>query len=455
MFGARGVQGLGQCLEFLVVSFYYPSTSSTELDVSEDSRDERVDEEDQLSPVGPESSKQQQPECEEFQDNLKFTPELLIESGKTTYRFRCPRPGVFQCLRTNLVFDMAQSAELLYSIVQWDESLLGSAGKMAAGPLFNITCSEDAAVSHLHLPHCETTDAGITEGHLSVAHIADDEMSILTPLKITDTHVVVSVPHFSVFGLVMDFVRWILKMPFNGQVLLFLGQPNPKTRRKNLYVLLLPSNIPLDPVSAQQRGSVNIHAPSKCKLIKDERYTIHCPQASKIQPAEAEFDLEFGPNYHPTFEIRLPTTTDEATLRIRDKNQSEVWIYDADLTGTRGTVTRRNVPAEDSSVVEDSVLAEDSVPAAHSSPAEKQQLEFRTQFIQRTSQPVLDQLLDKLLEDRVINDAEMQSIKIKAGEEKARELFDTVRNKGRESVSVLMNALREADPWLYSALRWS
>lgn len=53
---------------------------------------------------------------------------------------------------------MAQEAELLYRTVQWDESLLQSAGKMAAGLLFNIKSSEDAAVCQLHLPHCETKE---------------------------------------------------------------------------------------------------------------------------------------------------------------------------------------------------------------------------------------------------------------------------------------------------------
>lgn len=50
---------------------------------------------------------------------------------------------------------MDQEAELLYKIVQWNESLLQSAGKTPAGPLFSIQCGEDA-VSELHLPHCET-----------------------------------------------------------------------------------------------------------------------------------------------------------------------------------------------------------------------------------------------------------------------------------------------------------
>ncbi|KAL7373600.1 hypothetical protein ABVT39_010267 [Epinephelus coioides] len=130
------------------------STSKTNLDVSEDRREDSVDEEDQLCPDDPERLKQQQQQL----DTLSFTPELLTESGKTSYRFRCPGPGVFQCALTGLVFVMAQEAELLYNTVQWDEIVLQSAGKMAAGPLFEIKCSEEAAVCQLHLPHCEIMD---------------------------------------------------------------------------------------------------------------------------------------------------------------------------------------------------------------------------------------------------------------------------------------------------------
>lgn len=52
---------------------------------------------------------------------------------------------------------MTREAELLYKIIQWDESILQPAGKMAAGPLFDIKCCEDA-VRQLHFPHCETQE---------------------------------------------------------------------------------------------------------------------------------------------------------------------------------------------------------------------------------------------------------------------------------------------------------
>ncbi|MEQ2169966.1 hypothetical protein GOODEAATRI_030378, partial [Goodea atripinnis] len=65
---------------------------------------------------------------------------------------------------------------------------------------------------------------------LSVAHITDDdEMSILEPTKITDTHVLVNVPHLSAFGLIWDtLLRFLhMKQPINCQVLLFLRPPGP------------------------------------------------------------------------------------------------------------------------------------------------------------------------------------------------------------------------------------
>ncbi|XP_023250603.1 NACHT, LRR and PYD domains-containing protein 12-like, partial [Seriola lalandi dorsalis] len=128
-----------------------PNTTDTKLDVSEG--DTKLD-------VSEGNTK-----LDVFEDNTKlvkppssFMPALQTESTQVSYRFRCPGPGGFQCTSTGLVFVMAQEAELLYRTVQWDESLLQSAGKTAAGPLFSIQCPEDA-VCELHLPHCETKDA--------------------------------------------------------------------------------------------------------------------------------------------------------------------------------------------------------------------------------------------------------------------------------------------------------
>lgn len=85
----------------------------------------------------------------------------------------------------------------------------------------------------------------LVDGLLSVVHITDDGMSILKPLEITDTHVVVKVSHLSVFGLIGDFFQWFSKSKVS-QVLLFLRPPN--IGFPILDVFLLPINIYLDKV---------------------------------------------------------------------------------------------------------------------------------------------------------------------------------------------------------------
>ncbi|XP_029986117.1 NACHT, LRR and PYD domains-containing protein 1b allele 2-like [Sphaeramia orbicularis] len=309
-----------------------------------------VDPDPGMNPADPQK---QQLVCTEAQDGPsnweEFTPELSSESGLISYRFRCPHSGAFRCTRTGLVFVVAREAGLIYRTVQWDELLLQSAGRTPAGPLFSIECPENA-VWQLHLPHCETKHGGCDL--LSVVHITDDGMEFTDTLEITDTHVVINVQHLSLFGL-----TWMLEMIQNlisvsghiiesvtqftkavsGQVLLFLAPPNPRTQRQNLNMLLLPRNVPLDEVEAKQQNDVYIKVAATCDLIKNHSYSLHCPEAHKVQPKKAKFDLDFGPNYHPTFQIRLPINTDQVSLTIRDQRETEIWENDVDLAGPAGT----------------------------------------------------------------------------------------------------------------------
>ncbi|XP_028435637.1 NACHT, LRR and PYD domains-containing protein 12 [Perca flavescens] len=376
---------------------------------------------------------------------ISFSPEHTTESS---YRFRCPGPGVFQCDLTGLVFVMAQEAELLYSIVQWNQSLLQPAGKKAAGPLFEIKSSEDAAVLQLHLPHCETKDALLFDGLLSVVHITDDGMSILEPLEVTDTHVVVKVPHLSAFGLVWDFVRRFvsLMLPIEGQVLLFLRPP--RARYQVLDVFLLPDNIPLDEVEKKQRGAEYLPMSSECHLGIGQSYSVHCePEGFTIQPEHATFHLKYGPNFHPTFEVFLTTDTEKVTLTVQDQERTELWKRQVLLK-------EDSVPVVDSVPSEDSISVEDSVPTVDDVPADEKLFSVRIQFLNRVTEPVLNQLLDKLLERHVINDAEMQSVRTKAREDKARDVIDTVRRKGAIASSVLIAALCQVDPCLFRVLNF-
>ncbi|XP_035985617.1 NACHT, LRR and PYD domains-containing protein 12, partial [Fundulus heteroclitus] len=266
-----------------------------------------------------------------------FTPEVETQHPQVSYRFRCPGPGVFQCTLTDLVFVMTREADLQYGTIQWEERLLQPVGKIPAGPLYNITCS-NGAVCQIHFPHCEIQNVLSIDGLLSVVHIStDDGLSFLEPLKITDTHVIVEVSDLSPFGLVWDFVKRFKKRkdPVASHVLLYHCPPKPTAQNQKLYVFLLPRNISKDQVETDYKDCKYLRGTSNCKLIKDQRYILSCPgapQGCKILPeGAAEFDLYFGNQYNPTFEIRVPTSTEKVPIIIKEETDVEVWKYDAEL----------------------------------------------------------------------------------------------------------------------------
>ncbi|XP_026218060.1 NACHT, LRR and PYD domains-containing protein 1-like [Anabas testudineus] len=361
----------------------------------------------------------------QFGPTQSFAPERKTESEQISYSYNCPGAGEFQCKSTGLMFDMSQKAELKYEAVKWDKKLLKKADKKPAGPLFEIKCPENA-VSQLHLPHCEPEEA-LESGELSVMHINGEDVSFLKPIEITDTHVVVDVPHLSSFGLVWNALKKLLK-PVSSQVLLFLPQ-NTNTDKQNLNVFLLPKNVPLEEVTAQHQGSKYIQVPSTCELIKGHHYSVECEKSSKIQPKKAKFFLEFGPNYHPSFQVRLPTEKGEVTLSVRDETNNEIWECEIDLN-------------DYDSAVPPSVAAEEKLKT------------LRTKFVNNVSEPVLRSLLDGLLERQVLTDGEVEHISgIGNRSDKARELVDMVRKKGPEASSALITTLCEVDPCVSTNLK--
>uniref|UniRef100_A0A3Q1GJZ6 CARD domain-containing protein n=1 Tax=Acanthochromis polyacanthus TaxID=80966 RepID=A0A3Q1GJZ6_9TELE len=76
-------------------------------------------------------------------------------------------------------------------------------------------------------------------------------------------------------------------------------------------------------------------------------------------------------------------------------------------------------------------------------------LEIRSSFINGTSGPVLNSLLDKLMEKKVLTDSERESAdEMKNRSDKARYVIDTVRKKGDAASSEMIEFLCELDPFL-------
>ncbi|RVE75036.1 hypothetical protein OJAV_G00012780 [Oryzias javanicus] len=355
-----------------------------------------------------------------------FTPAVNPQRNGVSYSFRFSGSGLFQCSLTGLRFNITHEGEVKYRTLIWDQTLLGSMNLQAGGPLFSIE-SPQGSINQLQLPHCEPEPPSES---LSVLHITDDGTSLLQPVTVTQTHVVVNVPHLSAFGIVNMIQRILTGV--RGQALLF---QNSKKKCLSIHVILLPSNVPLYEVKEFHRDSEYIMAPADCVFYKDQTCTCHSePGGFEIQPSQAKLLANYGPNYYPLFTMCLPLSTEEVTVVIKDQQDQVIWQYKLLLPGIEEQERQQSL-------------------------FNKQKLrEIRTKFIEKVSDPTLDKLLLKLRERGVITSNEEEYIRAsKLRSDRARILFDIVDNdnKGKEASSSLMNSLKEEDEFCFDNLMLS
>lgn len=73
--------------------------------------------------------------------------------------------------------------------------------------------------------------------------------------------------------------------------------------------------------------------------------------------------------------------------------------------------------------------------------------------MKRISDSTLKQLLDSLLQQRILNMGEMESARIKPRDDRARDVIDMVLNKGQRASSTMIDALCKLDPCLSETLK--
>ncbi|XP_062336318.1 uncharacterized protein LOC134035336 [Osmerus eperlanus] len=379
-------------------------------------------------------------------------PEFTSQTSETSYRLQCPHAGVFQCRLTGLAFQMEGEGEVLYRTVQWDEGLLVSTGQTPAGPLFNISCPQ-GSVCQLHLPHCEILSGGGLKS-LSVAHVSGGNVEL--PLW-GSGETVDTLPHHQGEGAVLPPTtrpQALYSQPgcYTTQRSTPRGSPSntPKTHRYfNRYGCTTSPEkcelkgvkveyIVLFQVGRMQRAGSYIDVCSDCTLSRGEVYSVCCDvvEGDMIQPKHVQVYWNYGPNYHPTFQVFLNPNTEEVGLRLLEKagKGEAVWTARVPLTGSSSLGGRQTEHAQKGC-------------------AEEQLRSARLTFVERVSMPVLDNLLDGLLQERVINDCEREAAIAETQRvERARATIDMVLRKGDESWSVMRRLLCDMDPYLHSTL---
>ncbi|XP_055369648.1 uncharacterized protein LOC129604967 [Betta splendens] len=210
----------------------------------------------------------------------------------------------------------------------------------------------------------------------------------------------------------------------------------------------------------QHEDAEHIVTTSSCLLSKGHTYSLHCPEASRVQPAASQFKNNYGPNYHPAFEIRLSVSTEEAAVTILGQKKTPVWSYHAELTGL-SSASRSGLSVSSSATEPDSVHERGgSGPSGQTPPGpvilqgeeEKKLFSVRREFINRVSDSTVQRLLDRLLEIKVINNQEMVSLEEMPKKKKAGALIDMVLGKGNAACKILFESLCVLDPFLSETL---
>ncbi|KAF3703874.1 Caspase recruitment domain-containing protein 8 [Channa argus] len=347
---------------------------------------------------------------------------------------------------------MEGEGDVVYRTVPWNRRLLSQHHKKPAGPLFDIKCVQQS-VCQLHVPHCEILSTGGFQ-FLSVAHVTDEGIEFIRPQKITETHVVINITGFSGYGNVKD--EDCPPDPVRALVLLFYRPPEDPDPESLINVLLVPRNIVVRDVQRTRRkligDEIYIDKPPHCKLQPNQVYTLStCPQncSVKIEPPDAEFDEEFHSSYFTTFQVILKTTMKKIMLSLKQKSSSNtVWKREVCLPSTK----KGNSCAQcalNPSPNQRLRNIQSPMSTGNRKSSEEKLLDVRSRFVDGISEPVLKCLLDKLLEKKVMNDSERESMNEKQNKrDKARFVIDTVRKKGEAASSEMIDFLCEVDTFL-------
>ncbi|KAF1378112.1 hypothetical protein PFLUV_G00186720 [Perca fluviatilis] len=372
-----------------------------------------------------------------------------------TYSFQCDA-GHFECSVSALRWVCEEKLSFRYQFCSWEEHRvrLSATTYMPAGPLLNITVTA-GKMEEVHLPHwiCVDHNSKMSD-NFAVLHIDTCGDVWRKVSEVTRCHVKLLQPTFSPISVV---IRRIFGFPVKVfyNVLIYMKKHQAAL---TLHVYLVPPDEFLKQEVEKMEnscGSVRIIKPGPDRPMQlGDHYSLTTDKMdAKIQPSIREL-RDDSTNL---FEVFIRNADSDVPLRL-ESEQTTIWtctIYKENYLSTNptpgpsGAIQQRNVPADDSVPTEDRDPSEDSVPA------EKKLFSVRTEFIGRVSDDVLNQLLDKLLEHRIINDGEMQSIRTTARADKAREVIDTVRRKGTEPSSLLIAVLRELDLCLSKVLKLS
>lgn len=215
----------------------------------------------------------------------------------------------------------------------------------------------------------------------------------------------------------------VLNRPVREQVMLFYTPWYSRSEKKiQVLVFLLEGNTSVAEVEKSQLPTTkHIDAPRKCELVRGRFYTVDCPSAQSNEPDRVKFGMYHECNYKPIFVLLLSPKSSPVSITVRELDTSkEVWSVRLNLS--------------------ELMWNRDKHMASSDSDPQTLLESLRSDFVNNVSDYVLDQLLDRLLQERVMHGVEVDTVRVKHRADKAQYVLDSVIKKGSWASSLLIQS---------------
>ncbi|XP_042171278.1 NACHT, LRR and PYD domains-containing protein 1 homolog isoform X2 [Oncorhynchus tshawytscha] len=267
---------------------------------------------------------------------------------------------------------------------------------------------------------------------MKILHVEEHGVSLEEVHEVTRFHAKILHPKFSAISLILRLLSW--NVDVHCELMLYLTVKR-ETLIPRLY--LFPSNP--GQIQAVEQQEIKFQGSKRFPNTRPERsfklnsyFRLNIPCSTSINPPRVHLiHRDTTPSF---FRAVVKMTGIDIAMELFGDDETTAW--------------KEIVPTG-------AVLGAGRPPERSLTCSTKLQLRsVRTEFVKRVSGPVLNELLDGLLQHTVINQEEMESVKVIAERaEKARDIIDMVLRKGTESCSRMINLLRDIDPYLWSMLQ--
>nr|XP_046182553.1 uncharacterized protein LOC124012705 isoform X2 [Oncorhynchus gorbuscha] len=382
--------------------------------------------------------------CEHVEDSthwLQIEPLTSTVQGGTMFRHRTPK-GSYECTVSGLRWLCERDVILKYHFRNWEPytQLMKDMQYTQGGPLLDITM-ELGELEEVHLPHCVCLGTNPSlRNEMKILHVEEHGVSLEEVHEVTRFHAKILHPKFSAISVILRLLSW--NVDVHCELMLYLTVIKEKLIQR-LYLF------PSDPgqIQAVEQQESKFQGSKRIPITRPERsfklkssFRLNIPCSTSINP----------PRIHLIHRVTTPSFF-KVDMEIRGIEME--LIGDDERIVWKETLQKYEFITETHStraVLGAGGPAEISLTGS----AEQQLRSVRTEFVKRVSGPVLDGLLDRLLQHTVINQEEMESVKVIAERaEKARDIIDMVLRKGTESSCRMINLFGELDPCLCSQLQ--